>query len=136
MVLQRYYRHTAKILESNQTTAQFGGAVSNAGDINNDGYDDIIVGAQLYDNGQTDEVLRSFITAHRVGIKSAPFTMIESNQTLSRFGCAVSTAGDVNNDGTSDDVVVVHISLIMGKMKRVLHLYIMVAHQELILCMQ
>ena len=95
----------AKILESNQTTAQFGGAVSNAGDINNDGYDDIIVGAQLYDNGQTDEGVAFVYYGSPVGIKSAPFTMIESNQTLSRFGCAVSTAGDVNNDGY-DDVVV------------------------------
>ncbi|MBK7442848.1 MAG: FG-GAP repeat protein [Bacteroidetes bacterium] len=45
----------ANILEINQASAYFGYSVSTAGDVNNDGYDDIIVGATLYDNGETDE---------------------------------------------------------------------------------
>jgi hypothetical protein len=41
--------------ESNQTGSQFGAPVAGAGDVNADGYADVVVGAPAYDNGQTDE---------------------------------------------------------------------------------
>lgn len=88
--------------ESNQSYSYFGYAVSNAGDVNDDGYSDVIVGAYLYDNGQTDEG-RSFVYhGSASGLSDTAVWTAESNQSNSRFGVAVSSAGDFNGDGYSD----------------------------------
>lgn len=43
------------VLSSGQANSEFGFSVAGIGDINKDGYDDIMVGAPRYDNGQLDE---------------------------------------------------------------------------------
>jgi hypothetical protein len=50
--LRRQPRRTA---EGRQESALFGWSVGTAGDVNGDGFDDVIVGARGYDNGQIDE---------------------------------------------------------------------------------
>jgi len=57
-------RHlSAWTVESDQAGTRVGNSVATAGDVNGDGYSDVIVGAPYYDSGQTDEGGRSCTTA-------------------------------------------------------------------------
>jgi len=92
-------------LEKNQASASFGSSVAEAGDVNGDGYADVIVGAPLFDNGQTDEGAAFLYYGSAVGLSATPGWSMQSNQVGAQFGFSVSTAGDVNNDGYSDVIV-------------------------------
>ena len=93
------------IVEGIQSSAYFGNAVSHAGDVNGDGYDDVIVGAYMYDNGQINEGVAYIFHGSEFGINTSPALILECNQASANFGASVSTAGDINNDGF-DDVIV------------------------------
>jgi len=92
-------------VESNQSGAHFGAAVSIAGDVNGDDYADVIVGAPDYDGGQTGEGAAFVYHGSATGLDSTHAWSAESNQSEAHFGVAVSTAGDVNEDGYSDVIV-------------------------------
>ena len=92
-------------LESNQASANFGFAVSGAGDVNGDGFDDIIIGAYNFDNGQTNEGAAFIYLGSASGINPIPNIMLESNQASANFGWSVSGAGDINADGFDDIIV-------------------------------
>jgi len=96
---------TLSTQESNQASAYFGYSVANAGDVNNDGYDDAIIGAYLYDNGQTNEGRAYVYLGSATGLAATAAWTAESNQTNAYFGFSVSGAGDVNNDGYGDVIV-------------------------------
>ncbi len=93
------------LLEINVTGAQFGFSVAGAGDINGDGYSDVIVGAPYYGNGQTEEGGAFAYLGSSSGLSAVSNWSAENNQSLSNFGFSVASAGDVNGDGYSDVVV-------------------------------
>jgi hypothetical protein len=100
----------------NQANALFGGSVASAGDVNADGFDDVIIGAELYGSafGQDDEGAAFVWYGSGGGLVSngTPANAnwsAESNQinTLgpAGFGGSVASAGDVNNDGYGDIII-------------------------------
>ncbi len=91
--------------EGNQADAFFGASVSTAGDVNGDGYSDVIVGAYGYDNGQSDEGRAYVFLGSASGLNSVPSWTTESNQAGAYYGVCVATAGDVNGDGYGDVLV-------------------------------
>ena len=91
--------------EVNQANARFGWSVGTAGDVNGDGYADLIVGAYQYDNGQTDEGRVFVYHGSATGLSSVPTWTAESDQASASFGWSSATAGDMNGDGF-DDVMV------------------------------
>jgi hypothetical protein len=93
------------LVESNQSGAQFGYSVSSGGDVNGDGYSDVIVGAPMFDQGQTDEGAVFIYHGSATGLGNAPSAILEVHQTNAVFGWAVSSAGDLNKDGFSDVVI-------------------------------
>lgn len=97
----------AIMLESNQVNAQLGASVSGAGDVNGDGYSDLIVGVHRYDNGQTDEGAAFVFHGSAAGVPAAPATILEFNQAGAGMGYSVACAGDVNGDGYSDVFVAI-----------------------------
>jgi len=80
---------------------RFGGTVASAGDVDNDGFDDLIVGASLNDAGGNNAG-RAYVFSGQTGDTLYVFT---GEADSDRFGISVGTAGDVNNDGFDDLIV-------------------------------
>jgi outer membrane protein assembly factor BamB len=82
-----------------------GAGLDGAGDVNGDGYSDVIVGEPAWDNGETDEGRALVFLGSASGLSSTPAWEIESNVAGARFGASVAGAGDVNGDGYADVLV-------------------------------
>ncbi|MHC1732868.1 MAG: integrin alpha [Bacteroidales bacterium] len=88
-----------------QAGSFFGYAVSGAGDVNHDGYRDVMVGAPRYDHGETDEGGVFVYYGSANGLSSTPSWTAEGNQTTAYFGFSLAPAGDVNGDTFADVII-------------------------------
>ena len=79
----------------------FGWSVSGAGDVNGDGYADLIIGAPYDDNnGNSSGSARVFS-----GVDGSVLYTFDGDSATASFGFSVSGAGDVNGDGFADVIV-------------------------------
>jgi hypothetical protein len=77
--------------------AYFGYSVANAGDLNNDGYADLVIGADGAD--------KAFVYYGGPGFDGISDVDITDHTGESGFGGSVANAGDLNNDGITDLVI-------------------------------
>ncbi|MBM3708406.1 MAG: hypothetical protein FJW69_08755, partial [Actinobacteria bacterium] len=96
----------AWIGEGDQAGAWYGYSVSTAGDVNDDGYSDIIVGAYQYDVGGVGGEGRACVyQGSSSGPSTQPNWTVQGDQESAFLGFSVGIAGDINNDGYSDVVI-------------------------------
>ena len=91
----------ASSFSGSNTNNYFGYSVSSAGDVNADGYDDVLVGAY----GATTSTGRVYAYVGSASGLSGFATTIDGGVPGDQFGTAVARAGDVNNDGYDDIIV-------------------------------
>ncbi len=101
-----------------------GASVSNAGDVNGDGLDDLIVGAFLASLNSKLQIGKSYIifgktnnTAINLSAIGTEGFVVNGENMNDYSGYSISTAGDVNGDGLDDLIVSAHVADSNGKVK-------------------
>ncbi|MEQ1828955.1 MAG: integrin alpha, partial [Pirellula sp.] len=102
-----------------------GNSVSGAGDVNGDGFDDLIIGALHVTTGSATYIGESYVIFGRssfpanielanIGIEGIT---IFGSERLDRSGGSVSNAGDVNGDGFDDLIIGAYLADALGNAK-------------------
>lgn len=93
-------------LSAGSSEDQFGYSVAIGGDINGDGYSDILVGAPYADNGITNNGKVYIYYGNLPNrMDTTPDIVIRGVESNDHLGFAVSPAGDVNGDGFDDIII-------------------------------
>lgn len=97
-----------------QVNEHYGARAQSAGDVNGDGYDDLIVGTMDHDGREVDEGLVELFLGSPTGLQAQPLWQGHyvpttpagpSRAQRQLLGGSVSGAGDVNRDGFADFIV-------------------------------
>ncbi|XP_013887582.1 integrin alpha-3b [Austrofundulus limnaeus] len=93
-----------KIISGEQVGSYFGNCLA-VTDLNNDDWNDLIVGAPFYFNRSKDQEGAVYIFMNENGSFQDKATMVLKGPSSSAFGFAVAAIGDVNQDGFQDFAV-------------------------------
>src|SRR5687767_6423964 len=86
------------LVEGNQSNANLGQTVARAGDVNGDGYSDLLVGGRFdFGNGGTGVAYAYYGSAQ--GLDTIPDWAVPNDQPNQYASLALASAGDVNGDG-------------------------------------
>jgi FG-GAP repeat protein len=88
--------------DGQESGAWFGNSVSGAGDIDNDGFDDVIIGSYLASPGGIPFAGSAYVYS---GATGALIWQFDGQAPSDHFGIDVAAAGDVNLDGIDDLIV-------------------------------
>ncbi len=88
----------------------FGISVAGAGDVDGDGYDDVIVGASNVAIGASNAVGRAYLFFGGIAPDATPDRVLSGIGESDQFGSPVAGVGDVNRDGYADVMVSAYAS--------------------------
>lgn len=86
----------------NQDNAQEGTSVAGAGDVNSDGYSDVLVGTGSWDGSSTDQGHAKLFLGGPGGLAASPQRTWTGSGASAFFGQAVAGIGDFDGDGYGD----------------------------------
>jgi hypothetical protein len=90
------------LLDGESDFHSFGFSASTAGDVDGDGYDDVVVGAVF---AGAINAGRAYLFRGGAWPDATPDLVLDGDDATDQFGCAVGTAGDWNRDGFDDLLV-------------------------------
>jgi len=90
------------LLPGGQAEATLGHALASGGDVNGDGYDDLLAGAPLYNGELADQGAVYLYLGGPGGVEATPGWTAYGGEAGAWFGAAVAWIGDANGDGYDD----------------------------------
>jgi len=92
-------------VQANRAHAVLGLMAEPAGDVNGDGFPDLLLGGPDFENNQLREGIAAVLLGSRRGLSREPAWTLESQNTHARLGNYGAGVGDLNNDGFDDLVI-------------------------------
>lgn len=95
-----------RVLEGSTESGSFGEGLAEIGDLNRDGFADLVAASPVADpGGRNNAGMLSVFLGAVTGVSATPVRVIEGAAPGDLFGSRVAGAGDVNGDGYADVVV-------------------------------